>query len=185
MCKSLGDNMNNDYGLSSEAVDFVKETVLKDGRWMAMIAKAVYEKYGEEAIEVICEEFYKFGVTEGIAYKKAAGYEGREDEIDVEVVMTKIYNHVFKHLRVAGFQKQIKKIVADEFEADFFRCPILDSWKTVWDKPWLMCKIAKFYDEGFMHGVNPKLEWTHYPEKCGQCGLARGESSEKLRLILS
>jgi hypothetical protein len=35
-----------------------------------------------------------------------------------------------------------------------------------------------------MKGINPKLEWTHYAEKDGQEGLARGKVYEKMRLIL-
>lgn len=177
--------MQDELEFSPEVVDFIKETVYKDGRWMAIIGKAVYEKYGEEAIDIICKVFYKFGEEEGKAYKKEAGYEGREDEIDIEVVMSKIYCNVFKHLRVAGFEMNVKAFSAEESDIEFTRCPILDSWKSVWDKPWYMCQIAKAYDEGFMHGVNPKLEWTHYAEKDGQEGLARGKSCEKMRLVFN
>lgn len=45
-----------------------------------------------------------------------------------------------------------------------------------------MCQIAKAYDEGFMYGVHPMLEWTHYAEKEGQEVLARGKSCERIRL---
>lgn len=175
--------MTDNYGLSADVVEFVKETVWKDGRWMAVIAKAAYEKCGEEVIDAICQEFYKFGMEEGIQYKKAAGYEGREDEINVEIVMKEIYCNVFKHLRVAGFESEVHKFTAKEFDYTFLRCPILDAWKSIWDKPWLMCQMAKSYDEGFMKGVNPKLEWAQYAEKYGQCGLARGEPCEKFKLI--
>lgn len=176
--------MADNFGLSDEAIEFVKDTVWKDGRWMAVIAKAVYEKYGKEAIGVICKEFYNFGMEEGKRYKKEAGYEGREDEITVEVVMKEIYCNVFKHLRVAGFENEVTKFTPTESDITFSRCPILDSWKSVWDKPWFMCQIAKSYDEGFMKGINPKLNWAHYPEKDGQCGLARGKSTEKISLVL-
>lgn len=89
-------------------------------------------------------------MEEGKKYKKEAGFEGREDEINAEVVMNYIYTHAFPHLRVAGFDKEVIKFCSAECDINFFRCPVLDAWKTVWDKPWLMCEIAKAYDEGFM-----------------------------------
>ena len=36
-------------------------------------------------------------------------------------------------------------------------------------------RFAKYHDEGFMEGVNPKLEWVGHIEKDGSKGLARGD----------
>jgi hypothetical protein len=176
--------MAENIDFSNEVVKFIQETVHKDGKWMAMFVKAAYEKWGREVIDVMCKAFYEFGMKEAVQYKKEAGYEGREDELDVKTIMEDIYSDVFKHLRIAGFEKKVKTFNAKESDITFSRCPILDAWKSVWDKPWFMCEIAKCYDEGFMKGINPKLEWTHYAEKDGQEGLARGKVYEKMRLIL-
>src|SRR3990172_11783225 len=129
--------------------------------------------------------FYEFGIEEGKRYKKEYGYEGRENEIDVAVALRDIYPNVHKHLGAAGLAIERIKFCPTESESHIPECSIFDAWKSIWDKPWFMCEImSKSHDEGFMKGLNPKLEWTHHAEKDGQEGLARGAAYCKMRLIL-
>lgn len=176
--------MTNNSEFSAEALALIKHAVFMDGRWMATIAKAAYDKWGREAIDVMCKAFYAFGEADGKEYKRAAGYEGREDEIDVKVVMTEIYGKVFKYLSIAGITREGTTLTPNEYCCNILRCPILAAWQSVWDKPWFMCELAKNYDEGFMHSVNPKLSWENYPGKNGETGLAHACPCEKLRLVL-
>lgn len=177
--------MADDFGFPPEVVEFAKEAVWKDGRWMALMVKSVYEKWGQEAIDVLCKAFYEFGIEEGKRYKKEYGYEGRENEIDVAVALRDIYPNVHKHLGAAGLEIERIKFCPTESESHIPMCSIFDAWKSIWDKPWFMCEImSKSHDEGFMKGLNPKLEWTHHAEKDGQKGLARGEAYCKMRLVL-
>ena len=176
--------MADNFGLSPEALEFVKEAVWKDGRWMAVMAKAVSEKWGREAIDVLCEAFYEFGVTEGKRCKKEAGYDGRENEIDVAVALKDFYAKFHKHILAAGLCAE-RRLCEGKYNCHVLKCPIFDAWKSVWDKPWLMCEImSKSFDEGFMHGLNPKLEWLSYPEKNGQKGLGRGAEYCNVELVI-
>ncbi|RMF97307.1 MAG: hypothetical protein D6734_02455 [Candidatus Schekmanbacteria bacterium] len=183
--------MADDFGYSEEIQEFAKEAVWKDGRWMAVIVKAIYEKYGREAIDVLCDAFYKFGEEEAKRYKKELGWEGREDEINVAVALRDIYPNVHKHIGAAGMEIERIKFSEKESESHVPFCYIHDAWKSVWPEgSHFMCEIiSKAHDTGFMHGLNPKLEWTHHAEKLNedgtrQEGLARGKEYCKMCLVL-
>ncbi len=161
-----------------EIQKFAKDAIFKDGRWMAVIVKAMYEKFGREAIDVLNETFYQFGKAEGERYKKLAGYEGREDEITVEVALGEIYPQVHMHAGAAGLKLERVEYGPEESISQCHACPMYDAWKDIWDEPWLMCEFFAFHqDRGFMEGVNPKLEWTEHVEKDGAKGLARGDGN--------
>jgi hypothetical protein len=165
-------------------IDSNKEALWKDGRLMAIAVKAMHEKFGREAIDVLCKAFYEYGLSEGDRYKEKFGYKDKEDEIDVPTAM-KIYADFHKHIIAAGLNSQVVNVCATEREACVLECPIFDAWKSVWDKSYLMCEImSKSLDEGFMQGLNPKLEWVNYPEKDAQEGLARGAKCCRVKLYL-
>lgn len=54
----LRDNAMSNENFSTEVVQFIQETVHKDSRWMAIMVKAVYEKYGHEAVDLISQAIY-------------------------------------------------------------------------------------------------------------------------------
>ncbi len=183
--------MADDFGFSEEVQEFAKEAVFKDGRWMALIVKTMYEKYGREAIDVLCEAFDKFGEEEAKAWKKKLGWEGREDEIDVAVALRDIYANVHSHIGAAGMDIERVKFSEKESESLVPSCPIHDAWKDVWpDGTRFMCEImSRSHDAGFMRGLNPKLVWTHHaetvnPDGTVQEGLARGKEHCKMCLVL-
>lgn len=180
-----------EFEVSPEIQAFAKEAVWKDGRWMAIIVKAMFEKYGREAIDVLCQAFSKFGQEEGERYKKELGWAGREDEINVAVALRDIYANVHSHVGAAGMDIERIKFSENESESHVPFCFIHDSWKSVWPEgSKYMCEIiSKAHDEGFMRGLNPKLEWTHHAEKKNpdgtvQEGLARGAKYCKMCLVL-
>ena len=168
-----------------EIQKFAKEAVFKDGRWMAVIVKAIYEKYGREAIDVLNEAFHAFGKAEGERYKKQAGYEGREEEIDVVVALSEIYPNVHMHAGAAGLKLERVEFGPDESISLCHYCSLHEGWKDIWDKSYLMCEFLSYHhDRGFMEGLNPKLEWTEHAEKDGAEGLARGGGKPcRMRLV--
>ncbi|MCL5260811.1 MAG: L-2-amino-thiazoline-4-carboxylic acid hydrolase [Gammaproteobacteria bacterium] len=177
--------MTDDNSLSPEAIEFIKESVWKNGRLMAIMVKSVYEKWGREAIDVLCKSFYDFGIEEGKRYKCMAGYAGRENEIDVAVALKDFYAKYHKDTILAGLCAE-RTLCAGKYNCHVLKCPVFDAWKSVWDKPWLMCEIlSKSFDAGFMYGLNPKLEWVSYPEKDNEKGLARGAKYCNVELILN
>ena len=171
---------------SEEIQKFADDAVFKDARWMAVIVKAIYEKYGREAIDVLNDAFYEFGKKEGEKYKKLAGYEGREDEIDVKVALADIYPQVHMHAGAAGLVLERIHFEPDESISHCHKCPMLDGWKDVWDKSHFMCEFISYHhDRGFMAGLNPKLEWTEHAEKDGAPGLARDKGDPcRMHLVL-
>ena len=133
---------------------------------MAVIVKAMYKKYGRESIDVLNDAFFEFGKAEGEKYKKLAGYEGREDEIDVQVALQDIYPQVHMHAGAAGLVLERIHFEPEESISHCHQCPMFEGWKDVWDEPWFMCEFISYHhDRGFMAGLNPKLEWTEHAEK--------------------
>ena len=49
----MGEKTDYTTYFSEEIQKFAKDAVTKDARWMAVIVKAMYEKYGREAIDVL------------------------------------------------------------------------------------------------------------------------------------
>jgi len=170
---------------SEEIQKFAKDAVFKDARWMAVIVKAIYKKWGDEAIDVLNEAFYEFGKEEGKKYKKQAGYEGREDEINVEVALGEIYPNVHMHAGAAGLKLERIEYGPDESISLCHYCSMLEGWKDIWDESWRMCEFISYHhDRGFMEGLNPKLEWTDHAEKDGAEGLGRGNGKPcRMRLV--
>ncbi|GAG90850.1 unnamed protein product [marine sediment metagenome] len=62
------------FGTPKEIVDFAKKLVPKMAGMMSLMAKAVYEKYGQEAIEVIAEEVRKDAMEKGKKFREECGY---------------------------------------------------------------------------------------------------------------
>ena len=170
----MGEITNYATYFSKEIQEFADDAVFKDARWMAVIVKAMYEKYGREAIDVLNDAFYEFGKEEGKKYKKLAGYEGKEDEITVEVALRDIYPQVHMHAGAAGLELERIEFGPEESISHCHACPMLDGWQDVWDQSYLMCEFISYHhDRGFMDGLDPRFEWTEHAEKDGAEGLAR------------
>ena len=182
----MGERTDYSTYFSEEIQEFAKDAVFKDARWMAVIVKAIYKKYGREAIDVLNDAFFEFGKAEGEKYKKLSGYEGREDEIDVQVALQDIYPQVHMHAGAAGLVLERIDFRPEESISHCHKCPMYDGWKDVWDESWFMCEFISYHhDRGFMAGLNPKLEWTEHAEKDGAPGLARDKGDPcRMHLVL-
>jgi hypothetical protein len=182
----MGETTDYSTYFSEEIQKFAKDAVFKDARWMAVIVKAMYKKYGRDAIDVLNDAFFEFGKAEGEKYKKLAGYEGREDEIDVQVALQDIYPQVHMHAGAAGLILERIHFEPEESISHCHQCPMFEGWKDVWDEPWFMCEFISYHhDRGFMAGLNPKFEWTEHAEKDGAPGLARAKGDPcRMHLVL-
>ncbi len=182
----MGETTDYSTYFSEEIQKFAKDAVFKDARWMAVIVKAMYEKFGREAIDVLNDAFFEFGKNEGEKYKKLSGYEGREDEIDVQVALQDIYPQVHMHAGAAGLILERIHFEPDESISHCHQCPMYEGWKDIWDEPWFMCEFISYHhDRGFMAGLNPKLEWTEHAEKDNAPGLARAKGDPcRMHLVL-
>ncbi len=160
------------FGNPPEIVGYAKEAVQKMGGMLGMVIDAVYEKWGREAIEVIGEKVKEDARKKGQKFREEEGY--KPEEVDVEIALKEIYPKSHGALAAAGLDIERIKLHRDESESHVHYCGLLEGYKAKTDKPWLLCEIfAKYHDEGFMNGVNPKLEWTAHVEKDGAPGLAR------------
>lgn len=157
-----------------DVVELVKRTVWMESRKLAVVVKAVYEKFGDEGIDAIRDAVREFGRQKGRYFREEAGL--TPEECDVEIALSKVYPQAHKHFAPAGLDMERVKFTPEESETRVHSCSQLESWKEVWDKPWIMCEIfAAGQDEGFMEGVNPKLTWHKHVERNGAKGLARGK----------
>jgi len=172
------------FGAPPEIVEFAKSATLKSGRTMATIVKAAYKKWGEEAIEVFGEAIKELAKQEGIKHREECGY--KPEEVNVRIALSEIYPKSHNVFGIAGLDFERIKLEDDESDSRAHYCALLEAWKTVWDEPWHMCQIfATMNDDGYMEGVNPKLEWSEHTEKHGCPGLARNKDTPcifKLRL---
>ena len=124
---------------SEETVEYVKRAIWMESRKLAVIVKAMYEKYGQEAMDVMGEAMRKFGHEKGEQYRKEAGLEPHE--CDVEQTLTKIYPQAHKHFSPAGLDMERVAFSAQKSESKVHSCSQLNAWKDIWDKPWIMCEI--------------------------------------------
>lgn len=165
------------FGYSPEVVEFAKAATLKSGRTMAVVVKAVYDKCGQEGLDVIAAAVKDAAKKSGEMHREQAGY--KPEEVDVKVALGEIYPNSHKPLGAAGLDLERIKFSNTESESHVHYCALLESWKTVWDEPWHMCRIfSAINDVGYMEGVNPKLEWIAHAEKDNQSpGLAHGDKT--------
>ncbi len=165
------------FGTPKEIVDFAKIIVPKMGGMMALMAKAVYEKYGEEAIEVIAEELKSSARAKGKMFKEEYMEESgiKEEDIDVEIALTKIYAKSHGALAAAGLDLRRKKLTPTASESHTHYCGLCEGWKATWPEgtKYLCYIYSTQHDVGFMEGVSPKLKWTaHAEQDDNQKGLA-------------
>ena len=151
------------FGAPKEHVEYAKKIVPKMGGMMALMAKAIYEKYGEEGIEVMAAEVKRAAVAKGEKFTKELGY--TPEEVTVPIALSEIYAKSHGDLAAAGLDLRRQKLTDDESESHVHYCGLCEGWKTTWDKPWYLCYIfSTIHDIGFMEGVNPKLEWIGHAE---------------------
>jgi hypothetical protein len=153
------------FGAPKEHVEFAKKVVPKMGGMMALMAKAVYEKYGLEAIEVIAEEVKKAGREKGKKFREEAGY--KPEEVTVDIALNEIYPKSHGALAAAGLDLRRKKLTKTESESHVHYCGLCEGWKETWPEGTrYLCHIySAEYDIGFMEGVNPKLKWSAHSDK--------------------
>ncbi|MFC1669584.1 L-2-amino-thiazoline-4-carboxylic acid hydrolase [Spirochaetota bacterium] len=162
------------FGAPPEIVEYAKEAVAKMGGMLGLIVEAAYEEWGEKAIEVMGEAVKKDAREKGARFREEEGY--KPEDVDVEIALTEIYPKSHGALAVAGLDFERVMLEKDKSESRVHVCGLLDGYMVKSDKPWLLCEIfARYHDEGFMEGVNPKLEWVAHVEKNGGEGLARGK----------
>jgi len=157
------------FGTPTQLVEFAKVLVPKMGGMMALMAKAVYEKYGEEAIEVIAEEVKKAAREKGKKfteeYLKESGT--KPEEIGVDVALTKIYAKSHGALAAAGLDLRRQKLTKTESESHVHYCGLCEGWKATWPEGTRhLCYIySTQHDVGFMEGVHPSLKWVAHAEQ--------------------
>lgn len=157
------------FGTPKEKVDFAKVLVPKMAGMMALMAKAVYEKYGEEAIEAIAEEVKSAAREKGKRftddYLKKSG--SKQEEIDVEVALTKIYAKSHGALAAAGLDLRRQKLTKTESESHVHYCGLCEGWKSTWPEgtKYLCYIYSTQHDVGFMEGVHPNLKWIAHAEQ--------------------
>ncbi len=169
------------FGAPREHVEYAKKIVPKMGGMMALMAKAVYEKYGYEAIEVIAEEVRKSAVAKGARFREECGY--KPEEVTVDIALTQIYAKSHGDLAAAGLDLRRKKLTKTESESHVHYCGLCEGWKGTWPEGTrYLCYIySTIHDEGFMEGVNPKLKWiAHAEQDDSQRGLSTIPPGESL-----
>ena len=153
------------FGAPKEHVEYAKKIVPKMGGMMALMAKAVYEKYGLEGIRVIAEEVKKAGIEKGKQLREEAGY--KPEEVTVDIALSEIYAKSHGDLAAAGLDLRRQKLTKTESESHVHYCGLCEGWKATWPEGTrYLCHIySAEYDIGFMEGVNPKLKWIGHSEK--------------------
>ena len=167
------------WGASEEVKEYAKKCIDKMGGMMAQMAKAVYEKYGPEAIEVIAEEVRKQARVKGAMFKDEAGYKGKEDEVTVDIALRDIYAKSHGVFGAGGFDLRRVKLEPEGSESHTHYCSLCEGWKTTWPEGARnLCYIfSTIHDVGFMEGVNPKLKWEAHAENEKDSEEQRGLSS--------
>ena len=165
------------FGTPKEIVEFAKLLVPKMAGMMALMAKAVYEKYGEEAIQVIAEEVKAAAREKGrkftAEYLEETG--DKAENIDVEKALTKIYAKSHGALAAAGLDLRRQKLTPTESESHVHYCGLCEGWKSTWPEgtKYLCYIYSTEHDVGFMEGVHPNLKWVaHAEQDDSQSGLA-------------
>jgi hypothetical protein len=166
--------MTKDRSLSPEVRELLQKAVWNEGRKMAIVVKAMYEKYGSEAIDSIAEASNAYGRHEGQRLRAEAGY--KKEDANVEITLKEIYPKAHQHFFDSGVEMERIKLGPRESETRITACPLLEVWQSIWDESWMLCEIlCKRFSEGLVEGVNPKLEWHKHVEKNGAEGLARAK----------
>jgi hypothetical protein len=152
------------FGFPPEIVEYSEQAVLKMGGMLGLLVDAAYDKWGREAIEVFGEAVKEDARKKGEKFREEMGY--KPEDVNVEIALTEIYPKSHSVLAAAGMDLERVKLEKDRSETHVHYCGLLEGYKAKSDKPWLLCEIfAKYHDEGFMLGVNPKLEWVDHVEK--------------------
>ena len=172
------------FGQPPEIVAYAKEVVNKMGGMLGLVVGAAYDRWGREAIEVMGEAVREDARKKGARFREEEGY--RPEEVDVEIALSQIYPKSHGALAAAGLDFERIKLEKDASESRVHYCGLVEGYKTKCDAPWILCEIfAKYHDEGFMEGINPKLKWAAHVEKDGAGGLARDTSTPcVLKLLL-
>ncbi len=166
--------MTEDRSLSPEVTALLQNAIWNEGRKMAVIVKAMYEKYGNEAIDSMAEALKAYGLKEGQRLRDEAGY--KEEEVNVEIALKEIYPKAHQHFFDSGVEMERTKLGPYESETRITACPLLEVWQSIWDESWILCELLeRRFSEGLVEGANPKLEWHKHVEKDGAEGLARGK----------
>ena len=165
------------FGTPKEIVEFAKVLVPKMAGMMSLMAKAVYEKYGYEAIEVIAEEVKNAAREKGkkftAEYLEESGT--KAEDITVDVALQKIYAKSHGALAAAGLDLRRQKLTEEESESHTHYCGLCEGWKATWPEgtKYLCYIYSTIHDVGFMEGVSPDLKWiAHAEQDDSQPGLA-------------
>ncbi len=152
------------FGTPKEIVEFAKLLVPKMAGMMALMAKAVYEKYGEEAIEVIAEEVKKAAAAKGKKFREESGY--KPEEVTVDIALKEIYAKSHGALAAAGLDLRRQKLTKKESESHVHYCGLCEGWKSTWPEgtKYLCYIYSTIHDIGFMEGVSPRLKWVAHAE---------------------
>ncbi len=153
------------FGTPKEIVEFAKLLVPKMAGMMAIMAKAVFEKYGEEAIEVIDEEVKKAAKEKGRKFTEESGH--KPEEVTVDIALKEIYAKSHGALAAAGLDLRRQKLTEKESESHVHYCGLCEGWKSTWPEgtKYLCYIYSTIHDVGFMEGVSPKLKWTAHAEQ--------------------
>jgi hypothetical protein len=160
----------------NQVSEFAKKLTLHFEDYMCridgVILKAMYKKYGREALDLIKKTVYDLGYSDGVSYRKAEKLD--PDEIDCKKVaeIFNEWNAVFKH---TGDRYSFPRVSRDSCEmrwdlcqgSEFFLTALDDKDKT---KISLCEFIAGPYDWGFVKGLSDNLRVTAYPGLRGRKG---------------
>jgi hypothetical protein len=158
------------FGTPKEIVEFAKVLVPKMAGMMALMAKAVHEKYGDEAIQVIADAVKAAARTKGEKFTQEYLDEtpgAKREDINVEIALTKIYAKSHGALGAAGLDLRRQKLTPTESESHTHYCGLCEGWKSMWPEGAKhLCYIySTEHDVGFMEGVSPRLKWTAHAEQ--------------------
>ena len=158
-----------------EKVEILSAEVRRQIALQAAYVMPLIEKYGEEAMKHVKKELRKTMV---------AHYKKRFDQMKLkkrdldgfhEFFMKEVIAPVAVMGTVGGVlvEKTPKRMVTRDT-----KCTQLDAWKTLTDKPWIMCDIESEVEQGMAEAMNPKMVYTQYsgPKIKGKTrwGLSKG-----------
>ena len=118
--------------------------------WVAVIAKAVDGKYGEEGRKVIMDALRHQG--------SAHGEKVVVDKMKPERSIQGIAQTLLTLMQVMGIEAEIKELSQNRFAMRIDRCPLSERWKIVGAPSW-MCELWGSYALGMYQSIHPKFEY--------------------------